>query len=59
MLLPLFNQLLFFKLHLVFFFFFFVNVQMFAVIFCKFLYYAIRFSYVLALWSRAMEVIFM
>jgi hypothetical protein len=54
MLFSLFNQLLFLKLYL----FLFVNVQMPAVIFCKSVYYAVRFSYVLALWCRVMEVIF-
>jgi len=55
MLFSLFNQIFFLELCLLLF----INVQMSAVIFCKSVHYAVRFSYVLALWSRAMEVIFM
>lgn len=60
MLFSLFNQILF-SLDLCLLLF--VNVQMSAIIFCKSVHYAVRLlvldSYVLALWSRAMEVIFM
>ena len=50
MLFPLFSQILCLELCLLLF----VNVQVSAVIFCKSVYYAVKFSYVIALWSTAM-----
>ena len=50
MLFPLFSQILCLELCLLLF----VNVQVSAIIICKSVYYAVKLSYVIALWYRAM-----